>query len=210
MRFKNNFCLFGWVILLTLIEAKASTFFEPKGLCASVLLTVDPQEIVFGEDNAPITVIEYTALSCNHCAHFHTSVLPEIRKKYIDTGKIRFVFRHFPIDQYSLKAATILTQVPLPKRVAVIDQIFAEQQNWLGPNAVKKLAAICKLPVNKCQKIADDQTLLNQMLQHRLEIEKVAQIEGTPTFFINGKMYPMTLTLTQFEEIMTQEEKSSP
>lgn len=182
---------------------------DTKGAYDSIFLATDPQQLVFGKDDAPVTVIEYTALTCAHCAYFHNIILPEIRKKYIDTGKVRFVFRHFPIDHYSLKATAIVNQVPLPKRLATIDRIFAEQKNWMGEQAVEKLAHICNLPADKCQKVVSDQEILNQALHSRLEVEKIASVEGTPTFFIDGKMYSMTLTLAEFDKIMEQKKLPS-
>lgn len=201
--------IFFAVIFFLMRESGVEKVAETKDTHDSIFLATDPQQLVFGKDEAPVTVIEYTALACAHCAYFHKTILPEIKKKYIDTGKIRFIFRHFPIDHYSLKAAVIVNQVPLPKRLVTIDRIFAEQKNWMGEQAIEKLAHICNLPVEKCQEVANDQTMLNRTLQPRLDVEKIASVEGTPTFFIDGKMYSMTLTLAEFDKIMAQKKLSS-
>ena len=175
-----------------------------KGSFASVVLTVDPAEITYGSKDAEITVIEYTALSCELCAQFHQTVFPEIKKKYIDTGKVRFIIRQFPIDHFSLRAATLLNQVPEVRRRATMDQLFAEQRNWMGSTepATAQLAEICNLSLEKCQSIIQDQALLNETLQHRLNIEKFVAIEGTPTFVINGTLCSSTLTLKEFDKLV--------
>ncbi len=175
-------------------------------------LPSDSYELIYGDESAPITVVEYTALTCAHCAQFHQTVMPEIRKKYIDTGRVRFIFRHFPIDKLSLKATAIVNTLPVIKRMHTIEQIFAQQEHWMGAGdkAVEKLALICQLPSEKCYQVIQNQTKLDESLQSRLDIEKVVPIEGTPTFFINDKMYPMALTLAEFDQIVANESKNLP
>ena len=166
----------------------------------------DPYQLVFGSPYAPVTVIEYTALTCGHCAYFHGSVFPEVKKKYIDRGKIRFIFRNFPIDRESLQATALVNKVPAPKRNGVINRLFKEQEEWVAdPKAVEYLARICELPLKKCQEILANKAELTEVLKPRVELEKVVSIEGTPTFFINGKMYSKTLTLEDFDEILCKE-----
>ena len=168
-------------------------------------LPKDSFELVWGDVSAPVTVVEYTAFSCGHCAEFHKNVLPEIRKKYIDTGRVRFIFRHFPIDRLSLKIATVVNELPFLKRSHAIDQIFQQQEHWIeaGDKAFEKISVICQIPLDKCQQIMNNQEKLDATLQSRLNIEKIVAIEGTPTFFINDKMYATTLSLSEFDQIVS-------
>ncbi|MGI4851448.1 MAG: DsbA family protein [Janthinobacterium lividum] len=167
-------------------------------------LPKDSYELIWGSESAPVTVVEYTSLSCGHCADFHKNVLPEIRKKYIDTGRVRFVFRHFPIDRLSLKISTLVNDLPYLKRSYAIDQIFDQQDGWIdaGDKAFEKIAVICQIPLDKYQQIINDKEKLDAAAQSRFNIEKCVSIEGTPTFFINDKMYPTALSLAQFEQIV--------
>src|SRR5258707_9855730 len=94
----------------------------------SALLAVQPGDHVLGDPNAPITLIEYASLTCPHCAHFDTQILPEVKKKWIDTGKVKLVYRDFPLDQIAAKAAQIAECAGKDRYFGVSDLIFAGQQ----------------------------------------------------------------------------------
>jgi protein-disulfide isomerase len=209
MSHKYSYYLLGVLFFLSLSVLKGETILPSPKNYPAISQASDSYQITIGDEKAQITVIEYTALACGHCAYFHTTVLPEIKKKYIDTEKVRFIFRHFPIDHYSLKATAIVNQVPLPKRLATINKIFSEQKEWVGGSLVEKLSQICELPLNKCKEVVKNEKDLNQALQPRLEAEKIAPIEGTPTFFIDGQMYSAALTEAEFDKIINQKKPSS-
>ena len=179
-------------------------------------LPKDPFEITWGDASAPLTIVAYTALSCGHCAEFHKTILPEIVKKYIETGQVRFVFRHFPIDRLSLQMATVVNKMPLIKRGNVIDKIFQEQEKLIeelikaGDKAYEKIAYICGMNPDECHEIWKSREDLDAALKSRLDIEKLTIIEGTPTFFINDKMYPTALSWEQFDQIISAELKALP
>ena len=202
-----NFIFLGPFLAFVAIAASPQPYLGFKGKLPS-----DSNELIWGEASALVTVVEYTALTCGHCAEFHRTVLPEIRKKYIDTGRVRFIFRHFPIDRLSLKAATLVNALPFLKRSYVIDQIFHQQEHWIqsGDKAIEKLAFICQLPLEECHKVTNDQKKMDATLQSRLNIEKIVTIEGTPTFFIDDKMYPTTLSLAEFDEIISPKLQNVP
>ena len=85
---------------------------------------------MLGDPKAPITIIEYASLTCSHCAHFHTQVLPEIKKKWIDTGKVKLIYRDFPLDQVAAKAAQIAECAGNDRYFGVLDIIFRGQPQW--------------------------------------------------------------------------------
>src|SRR5579862_9589758 len=96
----------------------------------AALLAVQPTDHVLGDAKAPVTMIEYASFTCPHCAHFATTILPEIRKKWIDTGKVKLVYRDFPLDQVAAKAAQLAECAGNDKYFAVMDMIFATQGTW--------------------------------------------------------------------------------
>src|SRR5262245_61512941 len=96
----------------------------------TALLAVQPGDHVLGDAKAPITLIEYASFTCPHCAHFHTQILPEIKKKWIDTGKVKLIYRDFPLDQVAAKAAQIAECAPSDRYFGVVDLIFRGQSQW--------------------------------------------------------------------------------
>ena len=100
-------------------------------------------EMALGDEKAPITVIEYASMTCPHCAHFSETTFPELKKRYIDTGKVRFMFREFPLDQLAA-AGFILARCAGPdKYFPLIETLFAQQRDWVVQKPLAPLMAIC-------------------------------------------------------------------
>src|SRR5450830_644053 len=90
-------------------------------------------EMVMGDDKAPVTIIEYASMTCPHCAHFQETTFPELKKRYIDTGKVRYIFREFPLDSLAAAAfmlARCASETEKSKYFAMIDTMFAQQRIW--------------------------------------------------------------------------------
>src|SRR5215204_4287356 len=96
----------------------------------TALLAIQPADHVLGDRKAPVTLIEYASFTCPHCAHFHTQILPEIKKKWIDSGKVKLIYRDFPLDQTALKAAQLAECAGKDKYFGVIDMIFSTPARW--------------------------------------------------------------------------------
>ena len=89
-------------------------------------------EVALGAEDAPITVIEYASLTCPHCAAFHRETFPRLKSDYIDTGRVRYVFRDFPLDQLAFRAA-ILARCAGPKRyLSFVEVLLSQQESWSG------------------------------------------------------------------------------
>ena len=102
-------------------------------------------EKVLGKDDAPVTIVEYASMTCPHCAHFHETTLPELKTKYIDTGKVRLIFREFPFDPRA-EAGFMLARCSNDNYFPMIDVLFKQQQNWASvENAKDALLQISKL-----------------------------------------------------------------
>lgn len=206
-----SFVMLGFFMVTPSLGSEKLNSSNQKATYFAVLNANDPHQIVFGDEKALLTVILYTSFSCGHCGHFHTTVFPKLQEKYIRTGKIRLIMRHFPTDATALKIAVLFSHVPALRKEAVLNTLFAQQENWSMDSSFKKVMAICGFSgeggffsEKNAQKMINDKKELDQVLQHRLEIEKIARIEGTPTFWIEDAFYPHELTLEQFDHIVTK------
>jgi protein-disulfide isomerase len=147
-------------------------------------------DIWMGSANAPVTVIEYASMTCPHCAAFHAETFPTLKSKYIDTGKVRFVLREFPLDAFAAAGFMLARCVGPDKRNAMIDLLFDQQQNWAftdkpldGLTNVVKQAGVTKTAFDAC---LQNKTLYNQVIQERDIASQKFGVDATPTFFING------------------------
>jgi len=156
------------------------------------LESVQPGDHVLGDANAPITVIEYASLTCSHCAHFHTQVLPEIKKKWIDTGKVKLIYRDFPLDQIAAKAAQIAECAGNDKYFGVLDIIFRGQPQWA--TAADPLAELAKplriagMGENEIKACLANEAMGNAVIKDYQGGEAMG-VNSTPTLFINGQLY---------------------
>ena len=163
-------------------------------------------ESSIGDANAPVTIIEYSSLTCPHCAQLHAKTLPELKKRYLDTGKVRLVLRDFPLDQMALKAAVIAHCAGPERRPQFIDVFFAQQASWSRANdpvqALKQLAQLGGLSAAQADACLADKSLEDAVLQARLEGQQKFDISSTPTFIIGGKAYPGDQSIEQVAAIV--------
>jgi protein-disulfide isomerase len=158
-------------------------------------------EMSMGNDKAPVTIIEYASMTCPHCATFQETTFPELKKRYIDTGKVRYIFREFPLD--NLAAATFMLarcagKDDPAKYFAMIDTMFSQQRTWavekpLPPLlALSKQAGFTEQSFNAC---LANQQVLDGIESIRQRAIKEFKVQSTPTFFINGTAYPGALSI---------------
>jgi len=163
-------------------------------------------EMSMGDSKAPVTIIEYSSLTCGHCAQFHTNVLPQIQQKYINPGKVRIVFRDYPGDQVSLQAHQVAWCKGGIKYMDFMKLLYSSQEKWLTASdplaALKSIAAQNGIPEKQFDACITDQELLDKIIQVRLEGQKKYHITATPTIVINAKIYPQALTFEEFEKII--------
>lgn len=160
-------------------------------------------ENAMGSTTAPVTIVEYASLTCPHCAAFHLASVPHLKKTYIDTGKVRFVFRDFPFDGVAA-AGTMISRCADPaKFFDLTDTLFKEQQTWaFGSDPEKELTAIA-LRFGFTQKSFDEclqrQELYDGVLAVRKRAHEVFKVDSTPTLFINGVPYRGVLSPEQLD-----------
>jgi len=159
----------------------------------TALLAVLPTDHVLGDPKAPITLIEYASFTCPHCAHFHTQILPEIKKKWIDTGKVKLIYRDFPLDQVAAKAAQIAECASNDRYFGVIDLIFAGQQSWATASdpiaALAKPLRIAGLGESEIKACLANEAMSNAVIADYKSGETLG-VSSTPTLIINGQLYP--------------------
>ena len=182
----------------------------------SVLLFEVPGDIVLGDKNATITIIEYASLSCPHCANFYNNVFEKIKKQYIDTNKVKFIYRDFPLNQSALLASIISNcrakNEDANKYYTFIKVLFKTQDSWaFSENFFEKLRSIAILDGMSSAQFdacAHDQKIVEDILAKRLKASKELTIDSTPTFIINGKKFENNHEFDKFKEIINNELKS--
>jgi protein-disulfide isomerase len=162
-------------------------------------------DIVEGDANAPVTIVEYASMTCSHCAAFHREVYPALKKNYIDTGKAKFILREFPLDPLAT-AAFMLARELGDKRDAVVDLLFAQQKNWaFVDKPLDGLANVLKqtgLGQEKFEAILKDQALYEKVNAVRIRANEKFGVNSTPTFFINGDKYTGEITIDDFSKVI--------
>ena len=161
-------------------------------------------DLTFGSPNAPITLVEYASLTCPHCAAFHNNVLPQLRQKYIATGKVRLVLREFPLDNLAAAAAMLGRCAGEGKAFALFAVLYARQNEWAFvakpvPELFRfaKFADFTKTSFDDCLR---DQKLLDDVAAVRSRASKEFGVTVTPTFFVNGQRLERGATFEDFEK----------
>lgn len=150
--------------------------------------TVTAQDRVLGKASAPVTMIEYASLTCPHCAAFEKENLPRIRKEWIDAGKVKLVFRDFPLDRNALLASMIARCAPPDRYFAFIEAFFDDQAHWAiaqDPiDALKRIVRIGGMDGAAVDKCLADTKLQETIVAGEAQAHDEYKVESTPTFFI--------------------------
>jgi protein-disulfide isomerase len=198
-------CALGLMVQGSAPSAAADTPANPAE--AQKLLTIGKDDRVLGNPDAPITIIEYASMTCPHCAHFTDDVLPELKKKWIDTGKAKLVLRDFPLDGEAVHASMIARCAPPDRFYAFVDTFFADQSKWVtAPDhqaALTRLAELGGMSKAEVDKCLADNALENQILNSRLVASKDLDVNSTPTFFVNGTKYTGEPTVEAFNKLLS-------
>ena len=163
-------------------------------------------DMALGPATSPVTITEYASMTCGHCANFNETVFPKIKSEFIDSGKIRYVFREFPLD---IKAAAgsmlarCIAKEDAGKYFAVVDMLFRQQNDWVMKNTTETLTRIGKQAGLSQQAVEDclkDQALLDKIAADQKFAAEVLKVNSTPTFFINGEMVKGATTFEEFDK----------
>lgn len=148
------------------------------------------EDMILGKADAPVTVIEYSSMTCGHCANFHKNVFPYVKEKYIDTGKIRFINREFPLDPLAAAVAMLVRCSPKDKYFDMLSLFFEQQGMWVqSSNPVDALFGLSKqvgFTQESFKACLTDQKLLDNITASRTRASEKYKVDGTPAFFFNG------------------------
>ena len=165
---------------------------------------------VLGKATAPVTVIEYVSLTCPHCANFHKTLFPRMKKEFIDTGKVRYIVREFPIGHMSGAAAIVNRCAPEDKYFFLLNQFLTRQPEWVSqevrPDALYSVAKSSGMTRETFDKCLSNQVIIDGLTEVKQRGRQFGVI-GTPTFFINGRKAQGEVT---FDEIKAMIEQAPP
>ena len=174
----------------------------------SSVLNLTENDFIIGNDNAPITIIEYASMSCSHCANFHNNTLPDLKKEYIDTGKVKYVFRDFPYNYPALLGSMVMRCIPSEVRYDYMNALYKLQNNWVvKENAIThqelykimQSGGMSKESFDACLSNVD---LENQILEEIIAAQSEFNLRSTPSFLINGDLLEGDKSIKVFRQIL--------
>jgi protein-disulfide isomerase len=191
-----------------LLPAAAASLLMPVTPRESPAAEPMPGERSIGAADAPVQIVEYASMTCPHCAEFHNTILPALKRSYVDTGKMRLIFRDFALDGLALRAAMLARCAGEARYPIFASVIYSEQQTWAraaDPIATLKqllrLGGLSEAAMSSC---LADKALQEAVLQERLDGERKYGIDSTPSFVIAEQKQPDLGSLESFEETIEQ------
>ena len=166
-----------------------------------------------GEENAPVTIVEYRSLTCSHCADFANDVFPALKEKYIDSGQVRFELRPFALNAVDLNAFKLLRCVDAKDFFALDKVLFKNQKKWIVTNqsdrvlenstkAISQYGSLFGLSKDEINACINDDDITDYILTMRIDAVENFNITSTPSFLINGELYEGNMPFKKFEKII--------
>ncbi|KZB72017.1 MULTISPECIES: DsbA family protein [Thalassospira] len=179
--------------MLKAVKFLAGAFLMMVGLAsAQQAQAVEWKEHVMGDENAPVTMIEYASLTCPHCASFHNEVLPEIKEKLIDTGKLKLIYRDYPLDGVALRAAAIAQCAGEDRYFGVLGMLFKSQMTWARSQdpvaSIKEVVRFAGMTGDAVDACIADQELIDGIVGSRMTGEQEFNVSSTPSFILDGEL----------------------
>jgi protein-disulfide isomerase len=165
-------------------------------------------EMALGSKDAPVTISEHSSLTCGHCGNFHRDTLPEIKKAYIDTGKVRLVYRDFPLGRLAMAAAMIPHCAPPQRYFGFLDALFLSQATWAqSDDPAREMGRVARLGGMSAEQF--NECLGNQKIFEAIRDRAAADqdehdINSTPTFIVNGEKVTGALPFEDFKDVIEE------
>ena len=187
IRYNLNFKLFFlikvfFIYFIICLKSYADT---PKALSNLVVL---------GADNAPVKIKVFSSLTCPHCASFHKKIVPEIKRNYVESGKVQLIFIDFPLDQAAFNASKLLHCLDQKKQIAFLDTVYENQNHWMSGsdanqinNNLKNMVKNLGIDSNQFDKCLNNDIISDKILNGRIKGHEKYSINSTPTIIINEK-----------------------
>jgi protein-disulfide isomerase len=200
---------------LTLLGSVAATALVATSVPA-LAQNASPQElavagplgdVVQGPPDAKVTIVEYASLTCSHCGAFHRDTYPALKSRYIDTGKVRFILREFPLDPLATAGFMLARCDGEQKFYPIVDLLFQQQRAWTTTDrpldALRQMMRQAGFSQEKFDSCLKDQKLYDAVNAVKNRGMETLKIDSTPTFFINGQRYPGNMSIDEIEKIIT-------
>jgi protein-disulfide isomerase len=175
--------------------------------CLAGVIHAD-SEPSLGMPTAPVTIIEYGSLTCDSCVKFHREVLPTVKQRYIDSGRVRFVFRDFPTGEAAVRGAAAARCVRPEAYYRMLDALFWSVPQWSRAANVDRAlvdeAAKLSLANDSFGTCFGNKEVVDRLEQQQRRATKDYAVLGTPTFVINGRVVRGAQTLEQIEALIAQ------
>ncbi len=211
------------ILLSTLGLATAASLPFAAGFAERLIAPAAAQDVppdaisendrVLGDPDAPVTIIEYSSLTCPHCAAFHGQTLPQIKENWINPGRASFVMRHFPLDQIAARAAMVANCFEGDTFFAFLDSLFATQRAWATSEdpiaALGQAARIAGMDQATFESCVQDESELNSILEGMLVGRDEVGVESTPSFLINGDLVRGNIGYERFNEALEEAEDNA-
>lgn len=177
------------VIILVMIISKANS----------------ANELALGSEVSPVTFIEYGSLTCDHCIGFHRKILPALKSQYVDAGKMRFIYRHYPTSKIALQAA-LAAECSGDKYYEMLDLLYLNIRDWYAakdkPKAFQEKALDAGVDIKTYSQCLNDKSIEKRVLEQQKEAFREYDVHGTPTFIINGKVVKGEHSLEDLKKII--------
>tara|TARA_B100000700_G_scaffold222792_1_gene245620 strand:- start:782 stop:1396 length:615 start_codon:yes stop_codon:yes gene_type:complete len=196
---KKNFRILLTILVFLIFSSFASgkNIFEEK-----------ESDIILGNKDAPVTIIEYASLSCSHCASFHKNTLPTLIEEYVDQGKVKLIFRSFPLNYPALLGSQVIQCIPKEIQYEYLNALFLLQKQWVNKENAKTTQEIYKIMqsggMNKenFENCISNTELENSILEGAVEAQNEFEISTTPSFLINEKLLVGNKSIKEFRQII--------
>ncbi|HEY1941457.1 MAG TPA: DsbA family protein [Roseiarcus sp.] len=199
---------FGHAAVLALAVSPLSAHGGPAvvGSTDPLTLPVALPDIVEGSPAAKVTIVEYASVTCSHCAAFHEETWPSLKKRYLDTGKVKFILREFPLDPLSAAGFMLARCAGPDKRDGLIDVMFEQQKRWaFVPKPGEQLLALVKqegMSQTDFETCLRNQKLFDSLNKSRDLAATRLNIDATPTFFVNGLKMTGDVSIDEFDKVL--------
>ena len=172
------------------------------------VLEIKDNDFVIGDKDAPITIIEYASMSCSHCAYFHNNTLNDLKTEYIDTGKVRFVFRDFPFNYPALLGSMMMRCIPNEVRYDYMNALYLLQKSWVVRENATTMQELYKImqsggmTKDEFDACYSNEQLENEILEGVIAAQKEFNIRSTPSFLVNGNLIEGNKSIKEFRQII--------
>ncbi len=168
-----------------------ATLVMPK-LALADPLEPDEHDRILGDPDAPVTLIEYSSLTCPHCARFHTQTIPQVKKEWVDSGKVRVIARHFPLDRLALFAALVAECLESnDSYFAFVSLLYKDQNVWARSNdpvsEIARRAALVGLSEDDIERCISDESARRRIIEKMAEGRDDLGVNSTPTILVDGE-----------------------